>query len=315
MRIFSQDRYKNIIGEWNENKPLIYVKEKELLYFQKYFENERIVKENIYRRFNLPEVLGGENIEKLRNFLIDDSGLDELQKAAIFLGVTKPFLINSGGPGTGKTTIIKHIVNYLIEIENYNASKIAITTPTGKAAERIKEMFKTQKVSNGIEISTIHRLLKYNFFTESFFYNKNNKLPHKTIILDEVSMVDIILLRHLLEAVSFNTRLIIIGDKDQLPPVGAGAFISRLIPPNFTNKFSLKLQGIINESLIDRNAKDNVVLLQRSFRSVQEIISVSNSVNNGVCDIGIQEVKKQKLKEIFSMDSFMVEADRGWFIL
>ncbi|MGC8765405.1 MAG: exodeoxyribonuclease V subunit alpha [Brevinematia bacterium] len=300
------ERYKTIIGEVGEYKPLIYIKEREILYFQKFFENERTVREIINLRFNLETKKNSLLTDMLKQSLLNNKQLDELQKVAIFLGVTEPFLIISGGPGTGKTTIIKHIVKYLIELADYKPSEIAITTPTGKAAQRIKEIFENEKLLEEIEISTIHRLLKYNYATEKFFYNRENFLPHKHIILDEVSMVDIVLLRYFLEAISPETGLIIMGDKDQLPPVGAGAFISRLIPANFICRFSSELKGLVRDELIDEKSFNNkIVVLEKSFRNVESIISIAGRINSGDEDIEIEEIKRDELNHLFERESFI----------
>ena len=129
------------------------------------------------------------------------------------------FIIN-GRPGTGKTTMAFYIVQHYLD----KGDAVALCAPTGRAARRLSEM-------TGHQASTIHRLLSYKPSADSggFEYNKNNPLPHTLIVVDESSMVDITLFYHLLEALSENCKLILVGDPYQLPPVGPGAPFRDLI--------------------------------------------------------------------------------------
>ena len=140
--------------------------------------------------------------------------LHEEQKKAISMAVSKHISVITGGPGTGKTTIIKCILKILKE----KSSKIMLLAPTGRAAKRLSESCDEQA-------STIHRALEVNFKDDqkSFFtYNAKNKLPVDVVIVDEMSMVDVTLMNYLLSALSNNCKVILVGDKDQLPSVGAG---------------------------------------------------------------------------------------------
>ncbi len=154
----------------------------------------------------------------------------------------------TGGPGTGKTTIINGLINIL----KCGEFKIAIAAPTGRAAKRITE-------TTGHEASTIHRLLEYYFSEEQnlmcFGKDKENPLDYDAIIIDEASMVDILLMDGLLKAIKRGTRLIIVGDADQLPSVGAGNVLGDIIESEYV--YSEKLSEIFRqakESLIVVNA-------------------------------------------------------------
>lgn len=166
-----------------------------------------------------------EKVRRLLAALEKEQGLelDELQRQAVLQSVKSGLMILSGGPGTGKTTTINTIIQYF-EREGMD---ILLAAPTGRAAKRMTE-------ATGYEARTIHRLLEINGAVEEgkrgqFERNSENPLEADVIIIDEMSMVDIYLFRALLEAVSVGTRLIMVGDVDQLPSVGPGQVLQDLI--------------------------------------------------------------------------------------
>ena len=132
------------------------------------------------------------------------------QRQAIETAVTHGMTVITGGPGTGKTTIIKCIIK-LLSVHG----DVALAAPTGRAAKRMSE-------ACGIEAKTLHRLLEYGGEEGDFARSEDNPLEIDTLIIDEMSMVDIFLMRSLLRALVPGTRLIMVGDADQLPSVGAG---------------------------------------------------------------------------------------------
>ena len=134
----------------------------------------------------------------------------EQQKQAIRTAVQSGMCVITGGPGTGKTTIIKCIIRLL-----GMQGEIALAAPTGRAAKRMSE-------ACGMEAKTIHRLLEYGGEEGDFARSPDNPLEMDTLIIDEMSMVDIFLMRSLLRALTPGMRLIMVGDSDQLPSVGAG---------------------------------------------------------------------------------------------
>lgn len=149
--------------------------------------------------------------------------LDELQKKAVLTSITSGIMILSGGPGTGKTTTINTIIRYF-EKEGMD---ILLAAPTGRAAKRMTE-------TTGFEARTIHRLLEVNGSaqeerTAQFERNEENPLEADVLIIDEMSMVDIHLFQSLLCAVSVGTRLVMVGDRNQLPSVGPGQVLQDLI--------------------------------------------------------------------------------------
>ena len=143
---------------------------------------------------------------------------DDVQVTAIRTAITNRIMILTGGPGTGKTTVLKGILQALAAM----GLSIAVCAPTGRAAKRAKE-------STGYDASTIHRLLCFSYDIDGFKYNEDNHLEQDAIVIDEFSMVDIQLFESLLKAMSPWKRLIIVGDVDQLPSVGPGNVLKDLI--------------------------------------------------------------------------------------
>ena len=188
-----------------------------------YYEaDNNIVKRLTYLK-NKPDTLIKEtkldkminNLENIYNIKYDDK-----QKEAIKLAFLKNFLIISGGPGTGKTTIIKSIVSMYEDF--YSKDDIVLLAPTGRASKRIME-------ATNYPASTIHRFLKWNKDTNRFQVNEYNKSDCKIVIVDEVSMLDTILFSSLLKGLKFDTILIMVGDANQLPSVSPGNILKDLI--------------------------------------------------------------------------------------
>lgn len=155
-----------------------------------------------------------------RNY-VDRIELSDEQHKAIYDALTNNVCIITGGPGTGKTTII----NFIASILNDLGVKTAIAAPTGRAARRITE-------TSGFTAMTIHRMLGYVFTDDErvdFTKNEDDPLDEGAVIIDEASMIDILLMEGLLRAIKSGTRLIIFGDSDQLPSVGAGNVLRDMI--------------------------------------------------------------------------------------
>ena len=148
--------------------------------------------------------------------------LDLKQRDAVREAMLNGVMVITGGPGTGKTTIIKCILRLLAEYGH----RAALAAPTGRAAKRMTE-------ATGYEAKTIHRLLEMGYTDDdsepAFQRNEENPIDADTVIIDEMSMVDILLMNHLLKAIRPGARLILAGDADQLPSVGAGSVLLDII--------------------------------------------------------------------------------------
>lgn len=153
----------------------------------------------------------------LKEHSAGNSGLSQEQQAAIRMALTHPVSILTGGPGTGKTTCLKELIATL----EAQRKKVALASPTGRAAKRLSE-------ATGHHASTIHRLLEYSPM-DGFQYNEERPLDLDFLVVDEASMLDLLLTNHLLKAVRPGTHVLFVGDVDQLPSVGAGDVLRDLI--------------------------------------------------------------------------------------
>lgn len=225
------------------------IKGKEFLFLPEIYEAESSIADRLSIMLKFPPqplpILSSEisSFEQANNIRFD-----EKQKEAIEIAVNKGLLILTGGPGTGKTTTVKGIISLM----KNRGLDVALAAPTGRAAKRMTEL-------TGFEAKTIHRLLEVEYkegATEpSFTHNLRNPLECDAVIVDELSMVDVTVFSALLDALPLKCRLIMVGDKDQLPPVGAGNVLSDLI----------------NSGLF------GVVSLERIFRQAMESRIVSNA--------------------------------------
>lgn len=202
-------------------------------------------------KYDFSETAVEQRIRKIEQ--LSELELDEMQRTAVKEAVRIGLLVITGGPGTGKTTTINTIIQYF-ESEGMD---IALAAPTGRAAKRMSE-------TTGYEAKTIHRLLELSGGMDEhagFERNEQNPLETDVIIIDEMSMVDITLMHNLLKAVVAGTRLILVGDVNQLPSVGPGCVL---------------------KDIIDSHAC-NVVRLNRIFRQASEsdIIVNAHKINRG----------------------------------
>lgn len=190
--------------------------------------------------------------------------LSDIQINAISSCFKENISIITGGPGTGKTTIINTISKIYLD----NGYNISLCAPTGRAAKRIEE-------TTGIEAKTIHRMLGYIQSSYDdighFEYNEDNPLDTDAIIIDEMSMVDVVLFEKLLRGIKDNTRLIIVGDVDQLPSVGAGNVLRDLI-----NSEKIKYTKLVD--IFRQSENSNIIVNAHKINNGQEpILNERNS--------------------------------------
>lgn len=229
-------------GDGNE---FIDKEKKPALAISRYYHMEDfIAKKLLNLSANAETIALGSEEDILHYEKINRITLHEKQKEAILAGTSEGVAVITGGPGTGKTTIIKAIISI---IKN-NKLKFMLMAPTGRAAKRLEEQ-------TGESASTIHRALEANFAGtgRGFVRNENNPLDTDVIVVDEVSMLDAYLMNSLLKAMNFGTRLILVGDKDQLPSVGAGNILADIIA---SKKFK-----VVELSQIFRQSDDSMIVV------------------------------------------------------
>lgn len=224
-------------------------------YLRDYYEAEKYTASKLCALDRAGKNLGEDNVLSLISMVERESNMEYavLQKRAICQAASNGVFILTGGPGTGKTTVVRAI----IRVFDAMGLRIALAAPTGRAAKRMSQ-------SAGEEAKTIHRLLEMEYGAEDklrFRKNENDQLEDDVIIIDEASMLDLMLTNALLKAIKPGARLILIGDVNQLPPVGAGHVFDDIIKS-------------------DRFA---TVELTHIFRQAQESLIVTNAhaVNHG----------------------------------
>lgn len=209
----------------------------------------------------------------------------DIQKEAIITALTHPFSIITGGPGTGKTTIIDGLLEVYRLYHKLNLKhptiheKIALMAPTGRAAKRMKELL-------DMDAKTIHRQLGYNYDGE-FLYDEYHPLPHDLIIVDEASMIDLFLAKKLFGAIKVGCQVVIVGDVDQLPSVGPGQILSDLIESGTIPTVRL--------NQIHRQAKDSKIV--RLSRLVNEqVLNHDDLISEQ--DVYLYRAHPEKIKDI-----------------
>ena len=264
----------------NDYKPLIYLSP--FIYHQRVLTAEIALARRLAGLSSRPSIEFDET--RVHDLLHGGSAnLSEEQRAAVEFAATAPLTIISGGPGTGKTSIVLAILRVLVRA-GMDPAQIALAAPTGKAAYRIGESIREnlprdcedfEALRNCRPPTTVHRLLGYSPTRRRFHYHRNNPLVARVVIVDEGSMIDLELMSHLLDAMRPDARLVILGDADQLPSVSAGAIFRDLVPTSTRE----------NDALAR-----NCVHLTRSYRTNTEeaggsaIFRLANAINIGDAD-------------------------------
>lgn len=176
---------------------------------------------------------------------------DDLQKKAIYQFLSQSAMILTGGPGTGKTTIVEAIIKLFIQLNP--DQKMALVAPTGRAAKRLSEV-------TGLEACTIHRLLKWDLHTNTFAVNAQHPLDIDLLVVDEFSMVDTLLFSHLLEASRKVSKILLIGDDQQLPSVSPGHVLKDLLESQLVP--TIQLNHIYRQS-----RQSGIIQLAHSIRN------------------------------------------------
>lgn len=229
--VLAEDVFEGVLQELVNNGNVVLVDRK--IYLASYYEKEGNIAATL-KRIDAKEpdkILNlEEKLKKLESRLGIDYNTD--QEKAIMGALNNNVTIISGGPGTGKTTIINAITKLYIEDKGLGPAdimeSIALLAPTGRASKKMA-------TSTSLPAYTIHRYLKWYKDSNDFFYNEYNKTSHRLIIVDEVSMIDIDLFNALLNGISPGVKLILVGDTFQLPSVGPGLVLDDLISSDYFN--------------------------------------------------------------------------------
>lgn len=287
-----EGRYDNLIDRTGSGdfKPLVLdvTTGRRLLYFQKFHYHERRLKrrlESFLVRSGDPK-LPDETIRVVIDQLYAESAAirkavggepivrDPFQVDAIRAALTVPLLVVSGGPGTGKTSLLVNILRALVRTGT-DPSRVLLAAPTGRAAQRMSEALTANLAtiadpdSNDLHLgrlcgSTLHKLLVYRSRSGDFLYGEGRPIPADVIAVDEVSMVDVVMMDRLFQAIDpGRTRVILLGDKDQLPSVEAGSVLADM------------------SATAGSAPTTHFVVLRNAYRSAGQLLDLAQAINAG----------------------------------
>lgn len=249
------------VGQPGDYTPLI-LSDQGLLYLYRYYRDEQDVAQLIQQRLQPVNV----DIEQLNDDLSHWTSLiggTDWQKVAVAMALTRQLAIISGGPGTGKTTIVLSMLDSLQQ--QSPELHIGLAAPTGKAAARLQQSISTH---HAYEVKTLHRLLGITEHNDQGRYNAERPLPLDLLIIDEASMIDISLMAKLMRALSPSARLILLGDSQQLASVESGAVLANL-SEEVQGQFSAEFSEQFPELEIPVSADAQPSALQNSFVRLQ----------------------------------------------
>jgi exodeoxyribonuclease V alpha subunit len=322
------------------------------LYFNKLAKAESVIQSVMGERFQISEsVVNKKLLKKSLNSVLFDFCLRSnenedsryymnlRQRVAVALACLKNTIVITGGPGTGKTSVVVQIIRTQSRLDPELRNFTALCAPTGRAAARLQEslsrsvqglqyyqtsdaiekrFLEEDNALSQLEGSTVHRLLGYNPKDASFRFNSENKLNLKLLILDEASMLDIHLFSALLGALPIDCKLILLGDRNQLPSVDSGAVLGDFTDVFYQGNFSTLSQEMaetINQLLppipehepnvqqlittTQHIIRDHLVVLTESHRSEKTILELATQINNE----NSEECKRILLKHTINISS------------
>ena len=303
--LLESDEYSSLLEELASSRHIVVQGEK--YYLLENFEREHEITKNLEKIHSLPR-------KDLPDFETSIKSLEEAlqvsynteQRNAIKSALENRISIISGGPGTGKTTIIHAITKLYIEIHKLSPidtlSSIALLAPTGRASKKLAE-------STHLPAMTIHRYLKWNKDTNDFAINEYNKNHHRLIIVDEVSMIDTFLFDSLLRGLDYNIQLVLVGDTFQLPSVGAGLILNDLVSSHLFSYTPLeKIYRQSENSYIAYLAKEiKEHNLSEHFTDKKDDYNFFQSESRDITKI-IREICKRSLQKGLKVDDMQILA-------
>ncbi len=283
----------SLVGTPQDYKPLI--RHGDMLYTERSWQQEQSVGENLRARIGRSVGLDGGKVARALDQVLAampfDMSSEELanKRAQVSKVLSDNLGVISGGPGTGKTTLVLTVLRVLVRLGGIAPSDLLLAAPTGKAAKRMRESIDHQfrelearLARQGSSLGeadrmlraqlpdpmTLHRMLRYSPYLRGFRHNAEDPVVAKYVVVDEASMIDLRLMDALLDGVADETRILLIGDADQLPAVGAGAVFRHLSPTG--EDAALELPAAVR--------------LTETHRSVPEIERVAEAINAGSFD-------------------------------
>lgn len=296
-----------VIGQANAYTPLII--EQGHIWLNRYWQYEQHLATNIAQRLQLKLVTDSTALQTTLDNWFPTSSQD-LQRHAVERAATLPFLIISGGPGTGKTTTVTRLLCLLIEHFKINPQRIKLAAPTGKAAMRMQEAIRQAKTNLQLspelaalipeQGSTLHRLLGYIPGKVGFRHHAHYPLPADVVIVDEASMIDISLMSHLFAAVRPNARLILLGDRDQLASVETGSIFRDLCSVD-ADTHPLNEHIVVLEKSWRFDASGGIGQLAKAVRDQQEqtILDILHLTPVGVTWDPSPQISEQYLHHVW----------------
>ncbi|MEA3156965.1 MAG: exodeoxyribonuclease alpha subunit [Betaproteobacteria bacterium] len=276
-------RRSSVVGQPGDFRPLV-LDDKNRLYLYRYWDYEKRLADNVLARaVDADDVDGSLLREGLARYFPDEGDIE--QKLAAAMAVMRRFCVLSGGPGTGKTSTVVKILALLVEQARGRKLAIGLAAPTGKAAARVQDAIRAALDRLGLdaiaresipgEAFTLHRLLGARPDSVYYRHNRDNPLPLDVLVVDEASMADLALAAKLVEALPARARLILLGDKDQLASVEAGAVlgdvcassgVSRAFAKRLAAVTAVPIAKISTVKAVASALSDSIALLNRSYR-------------------------------------------------
>ncbi|MEY8715698.1 exodeoxyribonuclease V subunit alpha [Francisella philomiragia] len=292
----SFDEIVSILESLDYDKlPIYFAKEYDSLYIKRLWNYEVEIAKFIKSR-TIQNTQKDNRIEEVVDKLFEPADEIDWQKQAVIKSLNYNFSIISGGPGTGKTTTVAKLL-LAIQMSNQNQQRIALLAPTGKAAQRMTESLNSvlsKRVDNdsylglsNLEAQTIHRFLGLRPNSTHVKYNEQSKAPYDVIVVDEASMLDMNIFIKLIRAVADNTKLILIGDTNQLPSVEAGSLLA-----NFTHHK-------------DGSITPYTTLLIKNYRSQQYINNFAASILKGDINIDSHQNENINFHSLRNLDIYL----------
>lgn len=306
----------NLVSRDGELAPLVF--EDRRLYLHRFWKYEEELTAWLKDRSSVTNTINAKDKEVLRSLLKPGEDLFEVdwQQVAVCLSFLKDLVVISGGPGTGKTYTVLNIIAAQAKAHPDERFKIALAAPTGKAARRLINSIEEGKENlpesfkDGIDLPehalTVHKLLGADYRGSSFKFNKDNYLPYDLVVVDEASMLDMTMWVRLIRAVGPDTKLVVMGDKDQLASVEAGSILGDICAGE--NRYSKQITALIGELtglsvpvIEDSSAiNDSIVFLTKSYRfgANSGIQKLAHAINKSDSDEVLHILKDPKFKDV-----------------